>query len=114
QLGGAGLVAGALVERPQDPLALPRVAFGERRLGERWQRRSGGLAHEAQGGAHLLERKMAQLDALAPALKERAVDHVLELAHVARPRMGAQRLEGVGGELRLRPASARSATLGQE
>src|SRR4051794_24077596 len=83
-----GDVAGVAVERALDEIALGLV---EREIVEAPAAavaRAGGAAEEQIGGVH----------DVAGAQEHGALDDVLELAHVARPRMLEERAHGVDGE----------------
>src|SRR5688500_15412681 len=92
QLGGAGLVTGALLERGEAPCALGLVC---RPVG-----RAGSVAcYDDPRGLRNVEREIVGGDRAAGAGEEGgALDGVLELADVARPVVGGERGEGRGGD----------------
>src|SRR5438034_4413341 len=94
ELGGRGAVEAGLAERFEDRLALEVVEVLRQGLAVAFARGLGrlfGRGHQAQiGGA----------DALAGRERQRALEDVLELGHVAREVVGRQLLQRLGLEAR--------------
>src|SRR5205814_1203836 len=87
---GLVLVAAALAQRGGEQ---PALGLLERRHVAQIQGGSVGGREPAHGGGQVVER-----DRLGRRERERALDRVLELAHVAGPGVGAQALHHLGGE----------------